>query len=314
MKYLSIYLTHALLIFTIYLSWGQNRSAPEWAPIGATWHYQYGGPGPVLELIRIESIKDTLINGTLARLLRQTLVHDHEGDEENLDNIFLRQVNGSVFYLVNDSFHLLYNFDAKPGDTLRILNSPRIYFNNVITWTTIQVDSVFTIEIDGQERRGQTWTIDFAALDRVHFGEFVIEGVGSLLYLIPSFVHADCDDLCPFLNCYTDEDIFFHNTNLACDTIAQFISAAGDKSKKSDISVSPNPTGSDQSFKIHISDGFSTHPMFYSIFNSNGMQVAKKRMITKQEEEVQVMNLPKGVYFIKIESKDGQVTKKLMIF
>jgi hypothetical protein len=54
--------------------------------------------------------------------------------------------------------------------------------------------------------------------------------------------------------------------------------------------------------------------MYYSIFNSNGMQVAKKRMITQREEEVQVMNLPKGVYFIKIESKDGQVTKKLMIF
>jgi hypothetical protein len=54
--------------------------------------------------------------------------------------------------------------------------------------------------------------------------------------------------------------------------------------------------------------------MFYSVFNSNGMQVSKKRMITKQEDEVQVMNLPKGVYFIKIESKDGQVTKKLMIF
>jgi hypothetical protein len=212
MKQISINIAIALLVLSINLGRGQDTVAPEWAPIGATWHYQYGGPGPVLKLIRIESIKDTLINGKSARLLRQTLVHDHEGDEENLGNIFIRQVNGSVFYWVNDSFHLLYNFDAKPGDTLRILNYPRINFNNAIIWTTIQIDSVFTMEIDGQERRGQTWTIDFAAIERVHFGEFVIEGVGSLLYLIPSFVHADCDDLCPFLNCYTDEDIFFHNT------------------------------------------------------------------------------------------------------
>ncbi|MBK8501753.1 MAG: T9SS type A sorting domain-containing protein [Saprospiraceae bacterium] len=314
MRYLAINFTIALFMLSISITRGQKRSAPEWAPIGATWHYQYGGPGPVLKLIRIESVKDTLIHGTPARLLRQTLLNDHEGDEENLGNIFLRQINGSVFYLVNDSFHLLYNFDAKPGDTLRILNSPRIYFNNVITWTTIQVDSVFTIEIDGQERRGQTWTIDFAALDRVHFGEYVIEGVGSFAYLIPSFFTVECDNLCPFLNCYTDEDIFFHNTNLACDTIAPYIVATQDKSRKSEISVSPNPTGSDQSFKIHISDGFSTNSMYYSIFNINGMQVAKKRMITKQEDEVQAMNLPKGVYFIIIESKDGQVTKKLMIF
>ncbi|MBK8501754.1 MAG: T9SS type A sorting domain-containing protein [Saprospiraceae bacterium] len=313
MRYSSIFSFIVILLLTIDLTRGQNRSAPEWAPIGATWHYNYGGPDPYFEFIRIESIKDTTINGIPARLLRQTLVHDHEGDEEDLGNIYLQQVRNRINHFIYDSFHLLYDFDVQVGDTLYIVNPPRLIGEGPST-SLLRVDSVFIAEIQGVAVRAQTvWVIEDFKAERRFFSNFIYEGIGNLSYLIPAFTESGCDHACPLLNCYEDGSLMYHHPlNIPCDTINRFIISVDDLFGDVDINVSPNPVLSGQPFKIEIRDSYSTHPLTFSIYDLVGHQIVKKKWISKEAQEGQVMNLPKGIYFIKVESVDGQVTKKLV--
>ncbi len=308
---LTINLAIALFLFSTVLSKGQNLPSVEWAPIGATWHYLHDGPESVTELILMESVKDTIILGMTVRKLTQTLFHDHDGAKEDLGDIFLLQDSNKVYYFVQDSFHLLYDFDAKVGDTIQILNHPRLYYPpEEPSWTFAIVESVSTIEINGEIRRTQELSPDLMSIS--HFSQTVIEGIGSLYYFIPYFYHAECDHLCPLLNCYSDSSLFFHNTTYPCDTIRPEIIAVHDLQAPVGMTISPNPV-SNRMIRVNFEGMSLSSPIYYTLLDYNGRKISPETLMSGHEIEIGYLNLKAGLYFISLRSRSWKVTRKIIV-
>lgn len=91
----------------------------DYFPIGATWHYGHEivGRRVVKSFFTTEVVGDTLINGQIAKKL---LISDSNKPYHQNDQIIIRQIGQRVEYLQRDSFHLLYDFGARIGDTLSI--------------------------------------------------------------------------------------------------------------------------------------------------------------------------------------------------
>jgi hypothetical protein len=303
-----------LLLFSTVVSQGQHLPSVEWAPIGATWNYLHGGPTFVLELIQLQSVKDTIIQGMTVRKITQTLFHDFDGATEDLGDIFLLQDSNKVYYLIQDSFHLLYDFDAKVGDTIRILNHPRLYYPpEKPSWTFAIVESVSTIELNGEIRRTQELSpnIDFMS-ETSHFGQMVIEGIGSRYYLIPYFYHAECDHLCPLLNCYSDSSLFFHNTTYPCDTISPEIIAVHDLHAPTGLTISPNPVKNRQ-IHVFFEGGSPDEPIYYAVYDCNGRRISSETRMSGHEIDISYLNLQAGLYFISLRSRSWRVIRKIIV-
>lgn len=308
---LTINLAICLFLFSTVLSKGQNLPSVEWAPIGATWHYLHDGPELVTELILMESVKDTIILGMTVRKITQTLFHDHDGATEDLGDIFLLQDSNKVYYFVQDSFHLLYDFDAKVGDTIRIREHPRLYYPpEKPSWTFARVESMSTIELNGEIRRTQELALDLWG--QSYFSKTVIEGLGCLFYLIPYFYRAECDHLCPLLNCYSDSSLFFRNTTYPCDTIRPGIIAVHDLQAPIGMTISPNPV-SNRVIRVSFESGSLSSPIYYSLFDCNGRKISPETLMSDHEIKIGYLNLKAGLYFISLRSPSWKITRKIIV-
>ena len=210
-----------LLFFSLLLMMGQTQ-AQLWFPMGAAWYYsQYTDTDPVhscrlgYSYIRVEG--DTLLKGKDARILisrSYALDYTPSYREE-----YVYAEGDSVFHydIARDTFYVLYDFSAKPGDTLTLRpHSFHSHYFGLISasWFGVVIDSVGTIEIEGHIRRVQH--THFAGPDSFlpytdwHYGYFtpVIEGIGSLWHLFggPTSLPTGCFG---GLRCYGDSSLFF---------------------------------------------------------------------------------------------------------
>ena len=72
-----------------------------------------------------------------------------------------------------------------------------------------------------------------------------------------------------------------------------------------DIAVYPNPT--DGCFKIIMPEGVSTGHPYYLIYDLNGVLINEKSL--SEETDVDIGNMPNGVYLLKIINGDETYSK-----
>jgi len=75
------------------------------------------------------------------------------------------------------------------------------------------------------------------------------------------------------------------------------------KNKTIHLQISPNPTKN--SFEVK---GLSKE-VFYKIMDNNGRQVLEGQTLNKQ---ISLFNLPKGIYFVTLQTENGMVTKRVL--
>lgn len=209
--------------------------------------------------------------------------------EDSTRKVFVRVSGyvGNSMPLSDSTDYLLYDFNLAAGDTF-------FTQGNQIEdkWIVYSVDS---IDISGEWRK------------RINFFQggdaYWIEGIGStqslFLPLLFTFEHSFK------LACYEDDNIFWTNpyliqNNFDCYTyeIEESIN-----SEKSGMIVFPNPSGDFITFKSK--QAFKNEAVIY-IYNSLG----QIKDIVKVENgicsiNVQLDNYTSGIYFYKIENKDG---------
>ncbi len=293
---------------------GQD-TVPEWAPIGATWHYLYGGGigSNQIRFIRIQSIKDTVIKNTPCKMLTQTLFHDHEGDEDDLGNIYVHQDGNKVYYYVQDSFHILYNFDAEPGDSVLIANPERSSFL-MNSKSLVVIDSTFTTEIDGIIRKGQKMRILDNGAQWPHLNETILETIGNLYYLTPYFDHVDCDHACPFLNCYEDPNITYrHPSVIPCDTIWRYTIGVRENSYTDNITMVPNPVKRGQKLEIRLEDSGENKFEYFRISDIRGKIWLQEKWPADQVSIDIPHQLSEGIYLVALLSRERQIVKKITV-
>jgi hypothetical protein len=195
-------------------------SQAEWAPIGAEWYYTYreGAATPATGYYHLKSIKDTLIDSKLCKVIEKTLV-DSRGNESvaGFEYLYSDISENKVYRYKYDSFYLLYDFTKVVGDTI-IIKEP--YSASGYDSIVVRVDSVsYDVISDESMLKSQHVSVILRA-SAWFFGGINTEKLGNQYYFFPNN-ELDCDGGCPQpLRCYSDNEIQYHlYNNFPCDTL-----------------------------------------------------------------------------------------------
>lgn len=312
---------HATLIFLICISFisqqlqAQNDGV-EWAPLGATWHYEVRYPfSPVVNCLAMEVIKDTIIDGITARFIEGKLYQFEKDtipatDVYNQGNIILHQKGDSIYYYRENKFELLYDFSLEVGDTMDIV-TPAPYDLNYVSDTMIQmvVDSVGEVVVGNDTLRKQVFRMLRKFDSNYGFGGTHIEKIGNLYFLLP-VDDLLCDVFCPLpLRCYQDSSLFYKQWEVDCDATYLMTSTQNNISLP-EIHLYPNPvfSGSSQ-FYIEGPDRFTWRlrdihgrTLYYSTRESSGKETAALPS-----------GLSPGLYLVEIRTGERTYVRKLVV-
>jgi hypothetical protein len=270
-------------------------SAQEFAPIGAKWHYSQGTLNPELIAFKtIESISDTVIDEKNCKKLIQVSTYM----PPSTPSLFLYSSNDSVFVYEEGSFHLLYDFGAVTGDTIEL---GYLAYNG--SPLKMIIDSTSTITINGQSKKLQYVTCGDGLV--IEFGGKVIEGIGNTEYMFPR-LDGNIDGP---LRCYEDNILglflspFHTNNGWDFQNCEQIITGINDLHVTETISIYPNPVKS--SFTLTNLDRVTE----FEIFDIHGRKVMKG--IVNFTQVIKIENLPKGLYFLRLQN--SKLTRILKI-
>ncbi len=283
------------LILIILTSISIQISAQEFAPIGAKWHYSQGTLNPELIAFKtIESISDTVIYDKNCKKLIQVSTYM----PPSTPSLFLYSSNDSVFVYEEGSFHLLYDFGAVTGDTIEL---GYLAYNG--SPLKMIIDSTSTITINGQSKKLQYVTCGDGLV--IEFGGKVIDGIGNTEYMFP---RLDGNRDGP-LRCYEDNILglflspFHTNNGWNFQNCEQIITGINDLHVTETISIYPNPVTS--SFAITNLDRDTE----FELFDIHGREVMKG--IVNFTQVIKIENLPKGLYFLRLQN--SKLTRILKI-
>lgn len=214
-----------ILVLLIFLTIGGN--AQNLVPIGAKWYYNipYSSEGGY---ILLEAVKDSVINNQNVMVI----AIKHNGNEF-ICNEYIHQDEDKVYYHnhINNTFHLLYDYSAQPGDTIFVHSSEftpnqgfLCSFCNTLPGFIYKIISNEIIMIDGKSLRMQRIEniSDPWGFFPSEFSEItIIEGIGSLIYFFGKGNFITPEDNNSLLRCYMDNEIYYQNPawNNDCDLI-----------------------------------------------------------------------------------------------
>lgn len=279
--------TTLLLLFFLFNK-NADAQAP-WVPVNATWYYQFGVMGPQIYFNKWVCTKDTIMLGKNCSYIEKVYGNYVTGDFFNF-NIMYEDSNIVYWYnAFQNSFSVLYNFNAQPGDS----------------WTTSGDSCEFVVNVDSvsyQVINGDTLKVLFISSDpNVEWNGKVIENIGNIWRPTPNFMtycYGWIEDLHYYtgLRCYDDDTLGLYETGIApsCDTI---INAVPEYFFNDGISVYPNP--STQLLNISFSESDKKNSIYF-IQNSVG-KTEQQGILT--ENFIDVKNLSPGVYFLKVVSE-----------
>lgn len=193
------------LIFLVTLSIAGNAlgQTNDWAPVGATWYYDQEAFSPPQDehYLKIESIKDTVIDGISCRVLHKHLV-DRTGSSFS-GRIYTFEDSGRVFYASDPAseFRLWLDFTASVGDTVVIYPEK---IDGTLDSLAFKVDSVDSINVKGHHFKQQH--LSYVYQSGLIFGMSWIKGMGSLKYFTPQSALVDPPEG-GSLRCYEDSSI-----------------------------------------------------------------------------------------------------------
>ncbi|MEI7981065.1 MAG: T9SS type A sorting domain-containing protein [Bacteroidota bacterium] len=274
-----------------------QATSQEFAPIGAKWHYDQGTFNPDLTTYQtFESISDTVINGISCRKLMK--ISRMAGTE--MSWLYMYSVNDSVFFYSGNSFHLLYDFGAMTGDTVTV----GYYTTYDGSPLKMSIDSTSTIIINGETRKLQYVSCGDGMV--IEFGGIVIEGIGNVTYMFP---RHDLSLDGP-LRCYEDSNIGlfinpYHSDNgWNFQDCEQVLTGIADKGKTADITIYPNPAS--RFLEIANLD----RPTEFTFINIQGKVI--KSGIVKPSQLINLNDLSRGLYFLKLQNSNLLTTRKII--
>lgn len=293
MKYIYS-LTAVLVSFTIQ---GQT-----WIDSGAKWYYDWSGTFPGFD--KIEYVGDTIIQNQNVQKLEITsymfaplelggaLTNTWSGNQYTY-------VNGdTVFYFVNDQFHVLYNFAAEIGDrwnlgvdTNDLLCGPSLVEvqakgSSIINGDTLDWISVITLPGSSVGLSGKIYK-RFGATDD---------------YLFPTSRNCDPDMIIEFFtyafSCFEDDTFPLLNvTENACDYLLHTqISEVGRPDRV--VSIFPNPSSNKLTIRLLRPDK--------KIKSIQVIDFHGRIVNSFHQEEIDISDLTNGIYFLRINFENNE--------
>jgi hypothetical protein len=264
------------------------------APIGATWHYEISENSPASNYSKWEVVSDSIILGQSTRRIEHTVGSNGMVHEE----FMLVYENSSIVYKyhsISNSFTILYDFNAVAGDT----------------WITkfdtcevlISVDSTSMTLINGFNLKvlhisnGYMETIT----EKIGNSQRPLQNVDWNCYNSPvdgAYYHG--------LRCYSDNIIGSYSTGVSatCTSISTSVIET-----ENDISFSIFPNPAKNSIQIDLKNLSNDT---FTLYNSTGKSIYTIKLISKSTK-IDVSNYTKGIYFYTISNSNKLSSGKLVI-
>ncbi|MEX0967800.1 MAG: T9SS type A sorting domain-containing protein [Bacteroidia bacterium] len=277
--------------------------AQEWAPIGAEWYYEimdvdFSRPA-IYGYQHMVSTKDTVVAGDTCRLITRT-TYMSDARTLHLDPIIIRQDQRMVYQYFQGDFHLIFDFTAMPGDTLRLRQT---------YYTSPYPDSMEMIisSVGTQMINGTSFNFQFAGAMGWMDGR-LIEKIGFDLYFIPFIEHADGGFRPNGLRCYNEGNFSYKPADIKlCDSF-RYDPSGIEESVLSDVTFLINNNS------IYLS---ASNAGLYNcfIYNTDGklMQQEQVNLLPEATTAIPLKLERPGVYFIALSNREGHtVTRKFL--
>jgi hypothetical protein len=283
-------------------------SQTEFAPIGSEWHYTYtpyGAYSPQDHFNYIVSEKDTIVEGQNCRILRRF----YDGTGVINETYIIKQEQGKIFFYYQNKFHLLMDFEAQIGDTVRFtfMYDQYNYDNNL--WVDTVFSARYKIEnITTNIQNLKTFTTKILEEDIIelhggtaYWSYSYSEKIGLHSEFIPVFdnvPHPTAGGY-RFIRCYSDAGFSFISErwatySLPCDYLPS--TNIGISRKDEIIKVYPNP------FNDHIFVQ-TEYRGTVTIVDISG-KIIYQSVLSEGLNEISTKHFPKGIFFIRIENKN----------
>lgn len=289
-----------------------------WCPAGATWTYKSFSPTSTL-YYKFSYEKDTIIEAIEAKKINVESIEylgilPFEGRVvSQVGNEFLYESNDSVYWydFIFQNFKFIYSFNPQVGDSIIVENSRAtcIGNNNFPLIDTLHVLSTY-IDTFGSLifNAYNTSTSNFQL-------GVVVSKIGSLYSPFPQINRSKCatstseyGDFYEGLVCYSDSirgSLMFQSVSISeCHSINTHISEfINEKKQENRFSVYPNPA---ENF-IFISQTNELSIKKILIYGIDGRLMLD--ISTKYDNSgIDVQNLVKGLYFIKIITSKNNIS------
>jgi hypothetical protein len=302
MKYFSVATHKVFVLFSfLFFLFNQSINAQYWAPLGATWYYhQTNFLSNYVDYLKIESVGDTVINGTQCKILQKTSWQcDLHPDRE-----YMYDSSGQVFFwdVYMNAFQMVYDFNAAAGESWSVYldgsgNDDTVY---------ITVDSTSLTSINGFPRKVLyvTYQTVFPWWDFQPNGE-IIETIGDTYAMFP-WVYGACDyKWSAGIRCYEDTVVGFiqFDSSVACNGF--FFTKTEEQYLNKQIIFYPNPVID----KLYFENSYEVDINRITIINGFGETL---KTLTKRDRYFDLSFLPAGLYFITINTNSTNYFFKII--
>lgn len=285
-----------------------------WIDSGAVWHYDISSfGGNHYGFFKFQYTGDTVLQGHFCQVLEQKIYQFQLGvgylGEFNL-GAYYTYVNGdTVFWYNDDTFYVLYNFSAQPGDSW-IFDIDTNNYCDDISLATVQ--DTGTMTLNGMSFR---W-IDIATLSGsadMFLSGRAIERFGILGWSGSSdgflFPYTYCDgpatEVMYRFSCFEDASFPVYNVTGFDSCEHQFLTLSLPESSNSEngITITSSTNG-----QLRFTFPFALSGAMVQLVSILGRVQRKAQMdfVNGEEAVLQLEGLPPGFYFLQLSNASGE--------
>ena len=269
--------------------------------LGSEWYYEIQNEDGSITYQHLEYASDTTVNDKEVKIIIRTNTLYDKGRSEEKTREYIYEDFGKVYWWneTRQDFTLLYDLGAQIGDEWTIWVGTESI--------TMHVDTVEQYEYEGTTYR----MLRVSDANGLFSGE-ILSGIGHLTSFFPERLMTRGEKYrVEGIRCYWREgDLVFKYGDRDCDEVYEQyhfgIEEDGPSTGSGTLTVYPNPTDGVLFVETHGRASLSNQT--YRITNLMG-QTLMSGQITAETQQIDVSNLPEGMYFISV----GDMTRKFVV-
>ena len=268
-------------------------------PNNSEWYYEIEWDNGDITYQHLECTGDTVMQGKRPKVIVRSNTH-YDREEIEVTHEYIYEENGIVYWWNKDleAFTTLYDLNANVGDEWEI----KVGTESL----TMHVDAVEDYEYEGNTYRMLT----VSDPDDLFSGNIVC-GIGHLTSFFPErLMNRDKNYRVEGMRCYwVDGNLIFKIDEEDCDAIYGELHGVEENSPSAGLgtfTIYPNPANGVLTIQ-HSS--FSIHHSAFRITNLMGQTVLSGN-INAETQQIDIANLPTGMYFINVGEQTAKFVKQ----
>ncbi len=268
-------------------------------PNNSEWYYEIEWDNGDITYQHLECTGDTVMQGKRPKVIVRSNTH-YDREEIEVTHEYIYEEDGIVYWWNKnlEEFTILYDLNADVGDEWEI----KVGLESL----TMHVDAV-----ENYEYEGYTYRMLTVSDPEDLFSGDIVCGIGHLTSFFPErLMNRDKNYSVEGIRCYwVDGNLIFKIGEEDCDAIygeLHGMEEIGPSTGSGTLTVYPNPTNSVLTIQ-HSS--FSIHHSAFRITNLMGQTILSGN-INAETQQIDIANLPAGMYFINVGEQTAKFVKQ----